>query len=69
MQNVLQSLSEWWSGFCDDFKLNFIEKDRWKYLTEGLGRTLEITLFAVMIGIVLGFIVAKSAQHIRRPAS
>ncbi len=58
MQNVLQSLSEWWSGFCDDFKLNFIEKDRWKYLTEGLGRTLEITLFAVMIGIVLGFIVA-----------
>ena len=58
MQNVLQSLSEWWICFCDDFKLNFIEKERWKYLNVCLGITLEITLFAVMIGIVLGFIVA-----------
>ena len=45
-------------GLIDSFKQNFIENDRWKYLTGGLLTTLEITLFAVMIGFVLGFLVA-----------
>lgn len=36
----------------------FIEKDRWMYLLDGLKTTLLITLFAVIIGMVLGFIVA-----------
>ena len=41
-------------------KLNdtFIVDDRWKYLTNGLKTTLIITLFAVMLGMALGFIVA-----------
>lgn len=46
----------------DDFKAkftqNFIENDRWKYLLNGLGNTLKITFFAVILGILLGFIVA-----------
>lgn len=37
---------------------NLIAEDRWKYIASGLGVTLRITLFAVMIGIVLGFLVA-----------
>ena len=45
-------------GFIESFKQNFLENDRWKYLTNGLITTLEITLFAVMIGFVLGFLVA-----------
>ena len=40
------------------FKQNFLDHDRWKYLTDGLLTTLEITLFAVLIGFVLGFLVA-----------
>ncbi|WP_283607550.1 amino acid ABC transporter permease [Faecalispora anaeroviscerum] len=36
----------------------FIEKSRYKYLVSGLGNTLLITLFAVIIGIVLGTLVA-----------
>lgn len=40
------------------FKQNFLENDRWKYLTNGLKTTLIITFFAVLIGFVLGFIVA-----------
>lgn len=44
--------------FADDFYLNFIKEDRWKYIVDGLGVTLEVTLFAVLIGIALGFIVA-----------
>ena len=40
------------------FKQNFLENDRWMYLTNGLKTTLIITFFAVLIGFMLGFIVA-----------
>lgn len=36
----------------------FIEKDRWLYLVDGLKNTLIITFFAVILGMVLGFVVA-----------
>lgn len=42
----------------DRFVLNFIEGDRWKYLAKGLLTTLEITAVALLIGIVIGFMVA-----------
>lgn len=45
-------------GFIESFRQNFIEKDRWKYLADGLGTTLMITLLAVLIGMVIGFLVA-----------
>lgn len=48
----------WWQNFRDVFVLNFIKDDRWKYLTEGLYVTLLITIFAVVMGLFLGFIVA-----------
>ena len=37
---------------------NFIKDDRWRYITSGLGVTLKVTFFAVLIGILLGFLVA-----------
>lgn len=40
------------------FIFNFIEKDRWKYLLDGLGVTLRLTFFAVLLGIVIGVLVA-----------
>lgn len=42
----------------DDFYLNFIKDSRWVYIVDGLKTTLMITFFAVLIGIVLGFLVA-----------
>lgn len=45
-------------GFVDSFKQNFIEQGRWHYLANGLGTTLLITFFSVLIGMVLGFIIA-----------
>lgn len=45
-------------NFKASFYQNFIEDDRWKYIVDGLGNTLKITLFAVVIGIALGFLVA-----------
>lgn len=44
--------------FVQDFKQNFIEQNRWRYLTDGLMNTLIITLGAVLIGFLLGFIIA-----------
>ena len=45
-------------SLIDSLKQNFVDADRWKYLANGLLTTLLITFFAVLIGIVLGFLVA-----------
>ena len=37
---------------------NLIEKDRYMSIVRGLGVTMEITLMAIAIGVVIGFIVA-----------
>ena len=47
-----------WEELRDRFINNFIEDDRWKYLVNGLGVTMKITLGAVVIGVILGFLVA-----------
>ncbi|MCR5566847.1 MAG: amino acid ABC transporter permease [Clostridiales bacterium] len=41
-----------------DFKLNFLDDNRWNYLLNGLLVTLEITFAAVLLGIVIGVLVA-----------
>lgn len=45
------------SSFWDSFQQNFIEKDRYQYLLDGVLVTLKITFFAVLLGILIGFIV------------
>lgn len=45
-------------NFINSFKLNFIDDKRYMYLVEGLGNTLLITLFALILGVVLGFLIA-----------
>jgi len=47
-----------WQDFVDEFKLNFIEGDRWEWLLDGFKNTLLITLLAGLIGIVLGVAIA-----------
>ena len=55
---VGEDISNFFTEFGNDFYLNFIKNARWQYLVNGLGVTLKVTLFAVIIGIVLGFLVA-----------
>ena len=38
--------------------LNFIAKERWRYIWDGLGVTLQVTFFSVLMGIALGFLIA-----------
>ena len=45
-------------SFAERFTFNFIDSDRWIYIVDGLKVTLQITFFALLIGIVLGFLLA-----------
>ena len=42
----------------DALSNTFLKDDRWKYLTDGLSTTLIVTFFAVILGMVLGFLIA-----------
>lgn len=54
----LMSISSAIDNFKSQFDLNFIQKDRWRYMLQGLCNTLTITAVAAIIGIVLGVIIA-----------
>lgn len=69
MGDFFASIGQWFMGIPDwfaataaslkdQFILNFVEKDRYMYLVKGLGITLKVTFFAVILGIVIGFLVA-----------
>lgn len=45
-------------NFTNKFYLNFIKDNRWQYITRGLWTTVRITVFAVALGIAIGFLVA-----------
>lgn len=51
-------IKTWFSGIKEDFILNFVKEDRWKFITSGLKNTLVITFFAAILGIVFGVIIA-----------
>ena len=51
-------MQAWFESFIADFDLNFIQGNRWKYLLDGLGTTLLITLLAGLLGIAIGVVIA-----------
>ena len=51
-------MADWIEKFTNKFYLNFIKDDRWQYITRGLWTTIRITVFAVLLGIAIGFLVA-----------
>ncbi|MDE5577325.1 MAG: amino acid ABC transporter permease [Oscillospiraceae bacterium] len=51
-------MSDWLKEFANRFYLNFIKDERWHYITRGLRTTALITVFALILGVALGFIVA-----------
>ncbi len=44
--------------FKQRFYLNFIDDNRWKYITDGLMVTLKVAFFAALFGIIIGFVIA-----------
>ena len=51
-------MQAWFEKLKADFILNFVQANRWKYLWDGLGRTLLITLLAGLLGVAIGVIIA-----------
>lgn len=49
---------DWFKQLAEDFRFNFIDGERYRWLWEGLGNTLLITLFALLIGIAIGVLIA-----------
>ncbi len=52
------------------FIANFITDDRWKYFTNGLGTTYTVSFFAVILGVIIGVLIAvvrSSADKMERP--
>lgn len=59
MNSLLAAIPlSYFSEFPQKFYDAFIEKNRYQYIVDGLGNTLKITFFAIIIGIVLGTIIA-----------
>lgn len=52
------------------FIANFITDNRWKYFTNGLGTTYIVSFFAIILGVVIGVLIAvirSSADKMERP--
>lgn len=47
-----------WQDFFVKFYKAFVDGDRWKLFLKGLGVTLELTVMALIIGVILGVLVA-----------
>lgn len=54
----MSGLNSWISDIKADFVLNFVQNQRWKFLTSGLKNTIIMTFLAVILGVILGALVA-----------
>ena len=52
-------MPEWMLKLGRDFHTAFIVDGRWKYLVEGIENTLILTFFALILGVVLGIVIAS----------
>ena len=62
---------EFWLTFLEKFNTAFIEGGRWKLYARGVCTTAEVTVFALIMGIALGVLVAvvRTAHDQQRPGS
>lgn len=58
-----------WQNFYVKFYQAFIEGDRWQRYLEGVGTTLVVTALALLLGVILGVLVAivRTAHDQQRP--
>ena len=51
-------MAEFWEDMSSQFERAFIVDDRWRLILEGVGNTLIITFFALILGSALGVIIS-----------
>ena len=58
MEGIWNGICLWAADMKADFILNFVDENRWKFITTGLSNTIVITFLALIIGVILGVIIA-----------
>lgn len=51
-------MNDWFASLKAKFILDFIEEDRWQFITSGLLVTLKITILALILGLIIGVVIA-----------
>ena len=51
-------MQEWMADVAYKFRIAFIDGDRWKLYLQGLGVTIQIAVFAAILGVVIGTVIA-----------
>lgn len=59
-------MNEWFADVERKFQIAFMEGDRWKLYLDGLGITLQISLFAAILGVIIGIVVALMKLSVRK---
>jgi len=66
---MFQSIIDWLDKLGPRIHMAFLENGRWKLYLQGLGTTLELTVVALLFGVLLGLVVAmvRTAHDQQRP--
>ncbi|MCI6552268.1 MAG: amino acid ABC transporter permease [Lachnospiraceae bacterium] len=59
-------MQAWFGEVAEKFEAAFITGDRWKLYLEGLGVTLQISVFAAIVGVLIGTVVAFMKLSVRK---
>lgn len=51
-------METWFAKVAEDFTRSFIEEQRYMLLLRGIGVTIKVALLAVIIGLIIGFLIA-----------
>ncbi|MFQ9800533.1 MAG: amino acid ABC transporter permease [Clostridia bacterium] len=55
---MIEWIQKTWQSFAESFVKNFIVEDRYMLIVRGLGTTILISLMAILLGCIIGFIMA-----------
>lgn len=60
-------MSEWWADVVDTFVRCFVNEGRYMLLVSGIGVTIKVSLLAMVIGIIIGFLIALCNLSGKKP--
>ena len=60
-------MSEWWAGVVDTFERCFVNEARYMLLVNGIGVTIKVSLLAMVIGVIIGFLIALCNLSDKKP--
>lgn len=59
-------MNEWFADVAYKFQIAFLDGERWKLYLSGLGVTLQISLFAAILGVAIGIVVALMKLSVKK---